>query len=151
MAERANPKGQCWPDEPQELLLCAALLRGEDALSAWGEWRSTVDPDSLDAGSKRLLPLLYRNLRELGVNDPLVPRLKESYRITWSLNQSVFRQMASLLGSLHGAGIETLVLKGGALVPLYYRDYGVRPMVDFDILVREERAETAMDLLTGLG
>jgi len=151
MAESADPKGQCWPDEQQELLLRAALLRGEGALSAWDKWRSRVNPDSLDAGSARLLPLLYRNLPELRDNDPLVTRLKESYRTTWSLNQSLFRQMASLLGSLHEAGIETLVLKGGALAPRYYRDYGVRPMVDFDILVREERARTVMDSLAGSG
>jgi len=43
------------------------------------------------------------------------------------------------------------VLKGTALTLLYYRDYGLRPMVDCDVLVPTARVWDAFDLLQSLG
>jgi hypothetical protein len=44
-----------------------------------------------------------------------------------------------------------MLLKGGALTLLHYRDFGLRPMQDFDILVREEKASHALRLLRESG
>jgi hypothetical protein len=107
--------------------------------------------DNLDPGSFRLLPLLYRNLREHGVQEPEMERFKEVYHLTWSQNQLRFHRMAALLRSMHEAGIRTMVLKGAALVLHYYRDPGLRPMVDFDLLVPTQQALAAVDLLAGQG
>jgi len=113
-------RGGCWPTWRQELLLRAALLRGKEAIAAWREWKSSVDVDRLDQGSRRLLPLLYRNLRAHGVEDPLMNSFKGIYRLTWYKNQMAFHKMTSLLRSFHHAGIETMLLKGAALVMLHY-------------------------------
>ena len=72
-------EGGCWPTWEQESLLKAALLQGEEAIKAWHKWKSRVDVDQLDPGSLRLLPLLYRNLRTHGVEDPLMNRFKGIY------------------------------------------------------------------------
>src|SRR5262249_51949836 len=72
--------GDIWPNATQQLLLQAALLSGEAASAAWRAWRSSVDPQRLDVGSHRLLPLLYHNLRALGVDDPSLPYYKTTYR-----------------------------------------------------------------------
>jgi len=37
------------------------------------------------------------------------------------------------------------------LTLLYYRDYGLRPMEDFGVLVKTEQASAAIDLLRELG
>jgi len=62
-----------------------------------------------------------------------------------------FHDMAALLRSFHHAGIQTMILKGAALTLLYYRDHGLRPMGDFDVLVHTEQASAAIALLTKLG
>ena len=75
--------GDCWPTESQTCLLRAALLTGRPGLEAWETWRARCDdPAAIDDGSKRLLPLLYQNLRAQAVNDPLLPLLKDQFRKT---------------------------------------------------------------------
>lgn len=143
--------GGFWPTRQQELLLRAALLQGKEAIDAWHEWKSRVDIDRLDPGSLRLLPLLYRNLRIRGVEDPLMNKFKGVYRLTWYENQMLFHNMATLLRSFHNAGIQTMILKGAALTLLYYGDYGLRPLGDFDVLVHTEQGSAAIDLLSKLG
>jgi hypothetical protein len=141
----------CWPDAAEELLLGAALLDEGAAVEAWNEWRAGVDVDALSHESQRLLPMVYRRLRRLGLEDAEMPRLKGLYRWTWSHNQLLFAHGGAAIAELERAGIGTLVLKGGALVHLDYRDVGARPMADLDLLVRPERAEDAMELLMRLG
>lgn len=148
---KAGDSGSCWPTWRQELLLRAALLQGRDTIQAWQKWRSNVDIDQLDPGSYRLLPLLYRNLRAQGIEDPLMGRLKGIYRRTWCENRLFLYDMSRLLRRFQDAGIETMVLKGAALTMLFYEDYGLRPMDDFDVLVHRQDAETAVALLLKLG
>lgn len=143
--------GSCWPIREQELLLRASLLQGKEATDAWHEWKSIVDIDRLDQGSFRLLPQLYRNLRNQGINDPLVNRFRGVYRQTWYKNQVLFHNIASLLRSFHDSGIETMILKGAALILLYYKNYGLRPMNDFDVLIHMEQVLPAIKLLRKLG
>ncbi|HEX8291585.1 MAG TPA: nucleotidyltransferase family protein, partial [Pyrinomonadaceae bacterium] len=112
----------CWPDPGQELLLRAALLRGDDALRAWRQWKRGNDVNEIDTGSYRLLPLLYANLREAACEDELTGLLKGVYRNAWYKNQLLFHHAAAVLSFLRRAGVETIVLKGIALTRLYYRD-----------------------------
>jgi hypothetical protein len=98
-----------------------------------------------------LLPQLFANLRAAGATDPLLDALKPTYRKTWAKNRVLFSDLAALLSAFRAAGIETLVLKGAALIALAYRDYGCRPMADLDVLVPRDRAAAAIDLLRELG
>jgi len=153
--DRFVNKGKCeesWrPTAQQELLLRAALLKGSEAVDAWKEWKSGIDIESLDPASHRMLPLLYRNLHIHGIKDSLIGKYKGVYRRTWYKNQVLFHSIASLLRSFAEAGIETMVLKGAALTALNYRDFGLRPMNDFDVLVHTEQALPAIKLLQSLG
>jgi len=151
MGAAKKDAGGCWPTQEQRLLLRASLLRGQGATKAWQEWRSRADIQILDRGSLRLLPLLYRNLRTHGVDDPLMDRFKGFYRFTWYKNQMLFQTMGNLLVPFRQAGIQTLLFKGAALILLYYRDLGLRPMDDFDVLVPTDRAFEAIHLLQRLG
>ena len=148
--KKAN-EGDYWPTREQELLLRAALLQGPDAINAWHEWKASVELEQLDQGSLRLLPLLYQNLRTHGVEEPIMNKLKGVYRMTWYRNQTLFHYMSKVLRAFHDAAIQTMIIKGTALTLLYYKDYGLRPMIDFDVLVRTEKALQAIDLLAKLG
>jgi putative nucleotidyltransferase-like protein len=142
-----------WPTQSQETLLRAALLPGPAALAAWEAWKATNDfvGSHHDLGSFRLLPLVYKKLVALGADDPLLPRLKGIYRFSWCANQQLFHHAAALVQGLQEAGIRTLMLKGAALSMLHYRDRGVRPMSDVDVLVPVTEGARAIDCLRGMG
>ena len=97
------------------------------------------------------MPQLYRNLEREGVRDPLMSKLKGVYRHTWYGNQLRLRDAAVVLSELHRRGIEPMLLKGAALTLLHYRDSGLRPMEDVDVLVRTHQWQAAVDALTDLG
>lgn len=145
-----NNEAGCWPTPAQELLLRAALLQGEHALESWNEWRRNVNIDVIDYGSHRMVPQLYRNLQRHGVKDPLMDRLKGVYRYYLYKNEILMHRIGSLLAAFEEARIETMVLKGAALIQLYYRESGLRPMLDADVLVHPHQTEQAMQLLTRL-
>lgn len=143
-----NPvKSENRPTPFQEVLLRAALLDGAAAREAWEKWKSAVDIEDLDPGSTQLLPLLYRNLKRMGVSHPQMERFKGVYRVTWYKNQMLFRDGATVARCLEQAGIRTLLLKGAALIVECYHEHGLRAMADFDILVPFREALAAIELL----
>jgi len=141
----------CFPTGNQELLLKAVLLHGKEAMDAWAAWRNAVDLDNIDHESQMLLPLLYRNLSSLGIKDPNMSRYQGVQRKTWAKNHVVLHEMEALLQKFHDAGIKTMLLKGSAMIILYYKDYGLRPMEDVDILVPTEKAMEAILVLYKTG
>jgi Uncharacterised nucleotidyltransferase len=149
--DRVKINANCWPTGQQELLLRAALLKGQASIEAWERWKSSTDVEHLDVGSHRLLPHLYRNLQDQGVKDPLMATFKGVYRRTWYDNQLLFHQVSTLLLAFREAGIETMVLKGAALAILHYKDCGLRPMNDFDVMVPVEQISAAIELMRKLG
>jgi hypothetical protein len=146
-----NKEGYFWPTPEQELLLKAALLKGKDAIAAWQGWAAAVDFDSLEAGSQRLLPLLYRNLMEHDVRHPALLVYKGFYRMTWYRNRLLCHRITNVLSLLEAKGISAVLLKGAALAPLYYKDWALRPMDDFDLLVPPGDAMKTVDLLCRSG
>lgn len=146
-----SERGGCWPTQSQELLLKAALLQDQNAIDAWEKWKSNVDVRELDRGSLRLFPQLYRNLNIQGIKDSLLSTFKEAYRRTWRDNQLLFHHVSLLLASFQSVGIETLVLKGAALALLHYKDAALRPMNDFDLMVRERQRSAAIGVMRDLG
>src|SRR5215472_5269976 len=123
------------PARDQELLLKAALVEGPEAVTAWNQWSAGADPDRLDEDSCRLLPLVYDAMRRRDVFGPWMEQTQRAYYHTWADNTRRFHAAAAVLRALHGAGIKTMLLKGPALTLQYYRNAGLRPMDDFDILV----------------
>ncbi len=150
---RERDTAALWPTPGQELLLRAALMQGPEALVMWREWKAWHDliESDLDHGSFRLLPLVYKNLLAHGADEPLMPRLKGIYRYWWCSNQRLLYRAAGIIRGLEEAGIRTLVLKGAAASALFYRDAGVRPMADIDLLVPFAQASSAVARLGRLG
>jgi hypothetical protein len=144
-------RGHFWPSDDERLLLRAALLAGPDAERAWRVLRPRFDIETLSPEQHRILPLLWRNLARVGIEDPIAPRLKGVYRNTWVRNQLLFHDMAIVLEAFRAADVPTLVLKGGALISTCYRDPGLRQMVDFDVLVPPVQAAAAMHVLAETG
>lgn len=142
-----KPVAGKWPSPTQVLLLQASLLPGDAAVDAWDTISKYVDIDRLDAKSQYLLPLVYHNLNSLNVKHPLLEKLKGTYRLTWTKNNILFKHTSASIMALLDAGIQVLLLKGAALTTLYYRNLGLRPMVDLDILVHPDQARRAVSTL----
>ncbi len=148
MNKSKDNAGNYWPTAQQELLLYAIFKQDKKAVEAWSEWQAKVDLNKLDAGSYRLLPLLYRNLQSQGIDHHLMSKFKEIYRNTWCQNQLLFHHVTDLLLAFHTAGIrKILLLKGAALNLFYYKDYGLRPMTHFDVFIHTEQAANVLNLL----
>jgi hypothetical protein len=141
----------CWPTKEQELLLRACLLKREQAIEAWNEWRKVFKRGGTDSATRRLLPALYDNLRKHKISGPLVKNLKEEYYRTWAQNKFAFSRAAEVVDRFHEAGIKTLLLKGSGLISTFYEDPGLRPMADIDLLVHRSDALRSICLLETLG
>lgn len=141
----------CLPTREQGLLLRASLLEGDAALRAFCEWKSCIRLDRVDPGSYRLFPLLYANLKSIGEDDPLINIFEWVYRTTLTNNGILLSNISQLLREFNRAGIEFMLLKGTALILMYYKDRGLRPMMDVDVLVRTREARSAIELVTKLG
>jgi len=139
------------PGSQHAWLLNAALASGETARAAWAAWRREGDLDRLDAASYRLLPQLFVNLTDHGIDDPDLGRLRGVHRMSWYRNQILFDRSADALRVLEERGVPTLVLKGAALAVLDYRDRGARPMDDVDVAVPPSAAQRAIGLFRRMG
>jgi hypothetical protein len=144
--------GTFLPTLDQHHLLRASLLRDSAPVrESFERWKSLVHIDAIDQGSMRLLPLLYRNLKRLGSDDPLdnpmMPRLKGVYRQVWFRNQLILEHGHRALRTLSAAGIPAMVLKGAALVETVYEEPALRPMEDFDVLVPRQHFRRAVGLM----
>ena len=98
-----------------------------------------------------LLPLLYRNLSSLGIIDPDMKIYQGVQRKTWAKNHLVLHEIWGILQKFQDAGIKAMLLKGSVMTTLYYKDYGLRPMEDVDVLVPIEKAMESMQILLKLG
>lgn len=150
-AKEGVSRGGCLPTREQELLLRASLLSGGDCRAAFAEWKTMANLDRVDPGSYRLFPLLYKNLTANDIDDPFLNIFKWVYDVTLENNGKRFAALSRLLVKLDELGMEAALLKGSALAVEYYGDYGLRPMLDADILVPTRRAREAVEILTGLG
>ncbi|HSA55610.1 MAG TPA: nucleotidyltransferase family protein [Gemmatimonadaceae bacterium] len=141
-----------WPSPEQCLLLEAALLDRDRALAAFRRWREHVSlDDKFSRGSFRLLPLVYHRLQQLGVDDPVMGKLKGVYRRAWYETHRLFQQVQPVVARLAGAGIDVMLTKGAPLALGEYGAPAVRPMADVDVVVPGHRLRETLGELAAAG
>lgn len=105
------------------------------------------------ANENLLTPALYavmrdRRLFEKAADEELEGFLRAIYERNAERNRGIVEQLRDIQTTLSPAGIEPLVLKGGAaLLEELYPDAGVRMMNDLDIMIAPERFEEGLALL----
>ncbi len=136
------------PTPTQERLLRAALLADEDAArAAWRAWSETERLDDLDVGSFRVLPLLPERLKRLVPDEPALSIVRGVHRQSSYRNRLLLDRATPVLAALQRRDIPTIVLRGAALAQRYYRDAGMRSLVQFDVVVRRRDAAAAHDAI----
>lgn len=125
----------------------ANLLR--DACGQSTEWALVPQV----AAQQQVGPLLYWHLKEYGIQYPTQVRraMAGMYARQKTVAAAQSEALAEIIKTFTGAGIESVVLKGGALAHIIYTEPGLRPMEDLDILVSPQQAEQARNLLLALG
>ena len=133
-------------------LLRAAVLNGDPAAHAWRQSRGLLDRPSAqrDPAANWLRPLLGANLDRLGIDDPLLEELRRTRSETESRNSHLFEHVGRLVDRLRDQGIDTMLLKGAALVAAGI-DPGTRPMSDVDLLVPLRDAQSAATVTSASG
>lgn len=139
------------PTHDEELLLRAALLDGDDAVSSWNEWNEAGNIDDMDARSLHMLPQIYANLGKLDENLAEMARLKGTYRYTWYKNQNCLRQIRPTLIALRNLGTTPTVLDDVGLAAAYYADLGKRLVRRIDVLIPAREVTRATSLLLESG
>lgn len=127
-------------------------MEGQRAIDAFLVWRSRVRlEDDFSAATARLLPLAYDNLHALGVDDPIMQRLKGVYRHAWYGTHRLLHAVSPMVSGLAAAGIPVMLTKGAPLALSYYRNPALRPMADVDIVVPPAALERALGIFASLG
>lgn len=144
--------GYVWPSADQQQLLDAGLLQGQRAMDAFEAWRASVRlEDDFSPATVRLLPLVYQNLHALGVQDPLLQRLKGVYRHSWYATHRLLYTTAPVIAALTAAGIPVMLIKGVPLAMGYYPNPAARPMSDIDVVIPPPVLNDALGVLARLG
>lgn len=126
-----------------ELAAARALAAGETF-----DWELV----SRRALEERIAPLLHSVLDAERFAPAAVHRQwEEAYLATARRNLFLFHELEEALAALNEAGVDVLVLKGAALAETLYGNIAVRPLVDFDLLVRRGQAAQALKVLGDLG
>ena len=132
------------PDRRPGALDAARVLAAGDAFDWQGVYQRALE--------ERVAPLLHTVLGDEAFVPPAVRRrLQEAYLATARRNLLLFHELEEALSTLSEAGVDALVLKGGALAETVYDNIAVRPLTDFDLLVHRERASRAIEMLSALG
>lgn len=126
-----------------------SILRRE-----FGNGGATAVPRGAEPAWRRaaelgIAPLVFAILRGQGARAGGV--LAREYARAWGSNERNTVRLAELLDRLGGAGVRVMLLKGAHLALFVYRDVGMRPMVDVDILVRPGDLPAAERVLAAEG
>ncbi len=130
------------PSEKQERLLGEAI-------------RDMPDWDGLEPALSvhRLGPLLHWQIRHYGIDCPAPVRrvLAGMYAREKAITEVKTGFLLKLVERLDDQGIESVILKGGALAYLAYPEPHLRPREDLDILVAEAHLASVTDTLEQCG
>ncbi|TGN99880.1 hypothetical protein PN36_32450 [Candidatus Thiomargarita nelsonii] len=115
------------------------------------DWKALI----LQARSHKITPLMWQRLKTLGLSERLPKAARQAIsaqlRTIASRNLDHYRELVKLLAELEGKGIEVILLKGLHLAQKVYRNLTLRPMVDMDILVRQEHLAPVQAILLEWG
>lgn len=113
------------------------------------------------AGDEGVDSLLYYHLKRViqGLNPPCPPFIKggvggllsAKYYYNLTSNIHLLDEFYAVLKRLNKIGIEVIVLKGVLLIEKVYRNIGLRPMSDVDVLVRKEALPEVMKEMSDSG
>ena len=113
------------------------------------QWQSVI---SL-AQKQRVSPILFHKLKEMKIHlaSELEEKLRKETLWNYARNIRLFKDLDIVLQRMNDEKIPTIVLKGVFLAETVYRNPGLRPLNDIDLLIKTADLERAIELLKTLG
>lgn len=139
------------PGRDVDLLLRVVAAPVPQATAAWREWRENHTIAGALPRQWRLLGAVGRKLLASEIDPEDRSALAAVKRRIWRDNQLRIRRHATILKSLHEAGIPTMVLKGGSRIASEDGAIETRFVRDIDLLFPSDRLIEALELLIGMG
>jgi len=102
----------------------------------------------------RVMPLLYRSLKNTGVQEvpnASLEQLRDLFLTNAARNVFLTNRLLAILNLFKENNITALPFKGPVLAETVYGDLSLRQFVDLDILVHKDDALSARDLLISAG
>jgi putative nucleotidyltransferase-like protein len=143
--------GAFWPSRRERLVLQTVLAEPARALASWQELRLELDIQTLEDTAFGALPLVYRRLETMGVDDPDLPRLKGIYRHTWVTNNLLLERLQATAEVLRAADVPMLLVGTIGAAVRYYDTLGLRPTGYLSVLVKQADWLQAIRALGGAG
>jgi hypothetical protein len=139
------------PNAQHRLLLRAALLKGDAAITAWQNWQHAAPVDLLDSAARWLLPLLYCNLHANGAAEMHLARYAGVYRHNWYKNHLLLGEWVNVLRACGFCDEPALVVNTAALALQHYPRLGARPIRALDIVVPADQHARVIACMVGRG
>jgi len=145
------------PLEVLLLLACARIYIDARQATRIKDWVSKdVDWASLlwMARSHQVMPLLYRALNSTcpdAVPIAILEELRERFYANAGRNLFLAKELLNILQTFNAHGISSIPYKGPVLAASVYGNLLLRQFADLDILVREQKYQTAQNLLAAEG
>lgn len=115
------------------------------------DWKKIVNVATFNG----VAPLLFMNLKRSKLENLVPPKailsLRNSYFQTLMLNSRRINNLQEILKLFAEKNMQVIGLKGVILVQLVYKDLGLRPMSDIDLLVEEADLQRAEKIMNRLG
>lgn len=142
-------------NESRILLLCSQLNIDEenkkilkDILNKDINWQKVLKY----ACFHRTVCLLYKNLSQMDFNrKEIINTWQGYYQYFLDFNQLTQEKLSFLLNDLKRKNIKIIIRKGMELIKLVYKDMGLRPTGDIDVLVRPEDWKEINNTLRNMG
>jgi len=83
-------------------------------------------------------PILYKTLKSLNFKNKLMKEFEQDYYLTYFRNEEKYKELDKILKAFEKEDIDVIVLKGMYLAKHIYKDIGLRPMSDIDLLVKKQ-------------
>jgi len=132
-------------------VLHAALSDGPRAIEAWTRWQNAGHLDKMPGDAYRLMPLVHAHLVAVGYEGKELGLVKGIRRRLWVEGEQRVYTALPFLKDLTQRFGKLIFLKGAPLAALIYKDFGMRPMSDLDVLVEEEVALAVVQHLVAGG
>lgn len=145
--------------EHQVLVLCARIHLSEPIKQEVSSLLATgkVDVNYLIILAKKhkVLQLIAEHLIELDVHSHISDfnkyLMNNYYLGIRRINEIIFKEFELVLSVLNAKKLKAIPLKGSQLVPMIYKDYGLRTLNDIDFLISLEDRQVLSDCLKSLG
>lgn len=154
-----DPGGTVHGSRTQILIdtIAGQIVRNEDEPWPWKILQTDRDWEIVvrTACDEGLAPLFFARFRETNILSDLPENigtlLRNAYVRTSAVNEHILAFLEELGDVLEQRGVPVIVLKGTALLNTVYRDIGLRPMDDIDVMIQTRHKDDICKILTGMG